>query len=33
MPTYPASLVLDKTNLMNVFEDIISSDMVNSYKP
>ncbi len=28
-----ASLVLDKTNLMNVFEDIISSDMVNSYKP
>ena len=28
-----ASLVLDKINLMNVFDDIISSDMVNSYKP
>ena len=28
-----ASLVLKKTNLMNVFDDIISSDIANSYKP
>lgn len=28
-----ASLVLKKTNLMNIFDDIISSDIANSYKP
>ena len=28
-----ASLVLKKTNLMDTFDDIISSDMANSYKP
>jgi len=28
-----ASIVLDKTNLMDSFDDIISSDMVNAFKP
>ena len=27
------SLVLEKTNLLDIFDDVIASDVVNSYKP